>query len=445
MFLKIRAQKNTDMKYILFFNFLFPFISYTQTTGGVHFERNLDWAQVIALAKNEKKYILLDCYATWCGPCKMMDKKVYTDDSLGELVNKHFIPIKLQLDSTKNDPPEVVRNYKFAKEVHVKYNVTSLPTFLFFSPEGVLVHKGVGSRTINGFKRLVMEAANPASQYYVLLNKYIENPTASEIMPRLAIMARNLSEDSIAVTVARNYFDNYIGKLNTDSLFASTNLNFISTFKDLLSSTNRGGKFIFKNAERVNSIMSDKQFAQRIIDYIVMKEEVNPFVAAIKDSLGDIKWSKLERTIRKKYGEGFVERNVLGEELSFYKKRNDLNNYIKILIRRVEFDNVDNIKPSVISGVYLNNSAWFVFQHSSDKKQLKKALSWCEKALKMDTSSVFYPGNLDTKANILYKIGQKDKAIVCEQKAIARMNGINDREFKSVLKKMIDGIATWND
>src|SRR5689334_7898174 len=39
---------------------------------GVQWTTGLSWEQVKQKAQLEKKYIFLDCLATWCGPCKMM-------------------------------------------------------------------------------------------------------------------------------------------------------------------------------------------------------------------------------------------------------------------------------------------------------------------------------------------------------------------------------------
>lgn len=53
----------------------------------------------------ENKMLLVDVYTEWCGWCKVMDKKTYTDDSVIYFINKYFIPVKLN--------PEVERTYTF--------------------------------------------------------------------------------------------------------------------------------------------------------------------------------------------------------------------------------------------------------------------------------------------------------------------------------------------
>src|ERR1700744_5232469 len=71
--------------------------------GGIHFETGKTWDQVLAKAKSEKKYIFVDCYATWCGPCKMMDRDIYPKDSVGNYMNSRYVSVKVQMDKTTMD------------------------------------------------------------------------------------------------------------------------------------------------------------------------------------------------------------------------------------------------------------------------------------------------------------------------------------------------------
>ena len=36
------------------------------------------WQEVLEQAKKENKLIFMDCYTSWCGPCKMLAKEVFT-------------------------------------------------------------------------------------------------------------------------------------------------------------------------------------------------------------------------------------------------------------------------------------------------------------------------------------------------------------------------------
>jgi len=46
-------------------------------------------------AVKEGKIILIDAYTDWCGWCKVMDKKTYTDAGVIEVLNRNFVCVKL--------------------------------------------------------------------------------------------------------------------------------------------------------------------------------------------------------------------------------------------------------------------------------------------------------------------------------------------------------------
>ena len=83
---------------------------------GIHFEKGLTWQQVQQKAKAENKYIFVDCYTTWCGPCKMMEAEVYPQKEVGDYFNAHFVNVKLQMDQTNHDAPEVKQWYATIKD-----------------------------------------------------------------------------------------------------------------------------------------------------------------------------------------------------------------------------------------------------------------------------------------------------------------------------------------
>ena len=43
-----------------------------------------DFDDIVKQAKEQKKGIFVDVYTSWCGPCKMMAKKVFTNTKVGE-------------------------------------------------------------------------------------------------------------------------------------------------------------------------------------------------------------------------------------------------------------------------------------------------------------------------------------------------------------------------
>jgi len=89
-------------------------------------------------AKTENKFVFVDAYATWCGPCKKMDKEVYTDQMVGELVNSKFISVKLQMDKTNNDDDRVKSWLAVARSFESQFQIDGYPSFYFFHLMGNL-------------------------------------------------------------------------------------------------------------------------------------------------------------------------------------------------------------------------------------------------------------------------------------------------------------------
>lgn len=131
------------MKKIIILSFLFFLFSFTKDKKHqINFQHG-SWQEIFDASKNGDQLIFVDCYATWCGPCKSMAKKVFTDSIVGTLFNEKFINYKLNMET-----PE---GRLFAK----KYPITGYPTMFFINNKGNVVHKVVGKHKS---KQLVREA-----------------------------------------------------------------------------------------------------------------------------------------------------------------------------------------------------------------------------------------------------------------------------------------------
>src|SRR5687768_17445714 len=78
---------------------------------GIKFEQGLSWDQIKAKAKAQNKYIFIDSYATWCGPCKAMDQDVYPSEKVGNFFNDKFVSVKVQFDKMEQDTEQVKKWY----------------------------------------------------------------------------------------------------------------------------------------------------------------------------------------------------------------------------------------------------------------------------------------------------------------------------------------------
>jgi len=143
-----------------------------QNNVGIKFERHLTWDSVLNKAKSENKFIFVDCYTTWCGPCKYMDENIYPLGKVGDTYNGKFICIKMQMDQTSNDDSAIKKFYVVAKMIEQSYAVNVYPTFLFLDEDGTPVHKSSGTKNEEEFIQLASDAENPDKQYYSILKNF---------------------------------------------------------------------------------------------------------------------------------------------------------------------------------------------------------------------------------------------------------------------------------
>ncbi len=117
-----------------------PFMGWAQE--GVKFE-SLTFTQALSKAKAEGKVLFVDCYTSWCGPCKYMSEKIFPQACMGEFFNPRFVSVKFDMEK-----PE-------GKQFGEHYSVTSYPTFFIIAADGTVLHKIIGGFEAEEFIRRV--------------------------------------------------------------------------------------------------------------------------------------------------------------------------------------------------------------------------------------------------------------------------------------------------
>lgn len=102
-----------------------------EDTEGIQFTET-SWNNILKKAKAEKKVIFLDAYASWCGPCKMLQKNVFTRKEVGDYFNKSFINVKMDME--KGEGPMLSQ----------RYPLEAYPTLLFIDGNGRVLKKVIG-------------------------------------------------------------------------------------------------------------------------------------------------------------------------------------------------------------------------------------------------------------------------------------------------------------
>ncbi len=79
-----------------------------------------DWNAAVKKASAQKKYIFVDCYATWCGPCKMLKIRTFTNRKVADFFNKNFINVSIDMEAGQG--PALAQ----------KWQIQAYPTLIIF-------------------------------------------------------------------------------------------------------------------------------------------------------------------------------------------------------------------------------------------------------------------------------------------------------------------------
>jgi thioredoxin-related protein len=419
----------------------------THERSGIIWADNLNWQQLLKKAKKENKYIFVDCFTTWCGPCKKMDKDVYANDSVGDLLNTKFISMKVQMDSTKGDNEFTRSWYKTAKEIGTAYRIAAYPTFLFFAPNGEIVYKDFGYKMPATFMQTVQNALTPSKQYYALLRSYKKGKKDFANMPYLITMSKQLGDSANYLPLLADYYS-YLQSLGKDKLYTKENIEFIAS--TLESSNQSPFSMFYPDGKRIDNAMGKEGYARNVVDLVIFKEKANPFLKAAEGK-PEPDWNILYNTIAKDYKGDYADRTVLEAKMRWYQFYENVLKYAITLNDKMEKYGSDT--TSMGEDFKLNNQAFSIWEKINDVAQLKRVAGWMsgvvrrgEKATGVYTQ--YWPLYIDTYANLLYKVGQTPEALKWQQLAVTKSRelGLSKGDIEAIqdnFEKMKKGEPTW--
>lgn len=458
-----------------------------QQNTGIKWMERVSWEQILQKAKTENKYIFVDCYTTWCGPCKAMEKNVYPDTKVGDIMNDKFLSVKAQMDRTNKDDNNIKAWYNDAKKIETDFKIEAFPTLLFFSPDGRLVHRVSQGLNVEGFIDVASAAVDPEKQYYTNLENYKRGQLEGINLKDLAKSAKGVGDDKLALKIAEDYMaklkpkdlvdeqirdfviefhqapnskpiaSGFIKDLNKSEIYEESKIRLIRQFTQ--ESTDIGFKIFYNNPVKINKIMdaiklppglysfvANGDYAQSVVRNVIFSEEIYmPFLKPALDSKAidncpDPDWPKVQTKIRKKYPKANVERIIIDAQVIWFNWKRNWKEYSKSLIRQM--DMVYSGKNLAGNSFFINNNCWEIFKRATDTAQLNRALYWMEEMFKQNEKDKEWYTAQDTYANLLYKVGRTSEALYWQERAL-KNSGYRSLEIKSAWEKMNKGQPTW--
>ncbi|WBX96603.1 thioredoxin family protein [Chryseobacterium gambrini] len=336
----------------------------------------LPFKDLIAKAKKEKKIVFLDAYASWCGPCKMMERNVFTQKSVGDYFNANFVNARFDMEKGEG------------RDIAVKYGVRSYPTYLFLNGDGELVSQNFGYMEESMFLTMAQDVNSPNNKKGSLKERFAKGEKDPDFL--INIMKLNSSSDfNFAKQASERYFEN---KKVTEE-FSKDDVGLLLFF--LKSTEDKNYKvFTDRKAEIIKFLPEEtyKEFDNQIKLGKIVEQSIDQQNKKIND---DYFMKNAEPLVGKHDAE--VKLNQM--KLGYYEQNSNFPEYEKAAL--AYYRNSEAFEPNE-----LLKAAWVFAEHVKTPSSLKKAAEWAEKSVMRGESSE----NTYILAKLYFLTGNKEMA-----------------------------------
>lgn len=273
-------------KMILMLMAVFAISAQAQT----HF-REIGFEQALAAAKAENKLVFVDVMTSWCGPCKMMARDVFPQQSVGKVMNEKFVCLKI--DAEKGEGIQIAKTYK----------VTAFPTFLLLNTDKSELARIVGGKQPDAFVAEIERLLDPNSTAEKMKERYDGGERTADLIKKYAgyltdqALDRRSGREEKLAEVRKMVADYFAGLPVADRLKADN----MFVYRDYTQSTDdEAAKFMMANMKKfpagvkdeVNKIVSN--LFQRDVYSVLSgsKKATKESVAAFKKNVNQLGFNK---------------------------------------------------------------------------------------------------------------------------------------------------------
>lgn len=356
--------------------------------------RDGTWQEITEQARKEKKMIFVDCYTSWCGPCKMLAKNIFTQDSVADFYNGNFVCF--QIDMEKGEGPELAK----------KYSVAAFPTLLYIDAQGELKHCVVGYQQAgeliqNGRNALIGQNTLPDFQ-----KRY----EAGERDPEFVKEYIEVLYKAYRPQLQREVATEYINTLSERDFYTRETWNII--IKNLSDPLSPVLKKVAANKFRFSQVVA-KDTIDIFLDY-TLKSAVNGFLWWTPDK-GAFNRQRYDDLLAYLFTQNLpkVPQYIATLYAAKYLKTGDMRGML------------DEMRNSLHYGIFYDpqDKLDFIcnsFRHIEtlgDKDFLQEANVWLDACMETAPTGYYKSEYMKVKARILRALGKTDEAEALEREA----------------------------
>lgn len=387
----------------------------TLLAAQINFQTTKSWKEVLAEAKTQRKLIFVDVYTDWCGPCKMLDRDVFSDKVVGRQFNSSFINYKANAERS-------------GSAIAAQYGVRAYPTGLFINGDGQLIHTFVGYRPATYFMQEGQQALLRTTDGVTLAlhtNSYKDGKRDPDMVRTLLKLRRKYGQETNTI------LDDYLANIPVDSL--SKPINLVIAYENVNRVDSRAFALLIANK-------ADDRFRDRA--RIILSQDL---VRSAEDR--DEKRLPILLTALEQVETDHVDELKAELRTEFYQTQKAWDQYAE----QAEVYAQTHLLPKLTAEAMAQDSVsfwmtynklctigWYFFKEVKNEAKLKTISDYVRQANQLTET----PNATGVCACLLYQMGQKEQAVQLQEKALllAERTGSTDADaHKDRLKRMQKG------
>lgn len=111
-----------------------------------------NFESLLEYASDVKKPVMVDVFASWCGPCKWLENNVFNDADVASYINSNFVSWRVDVEKGEG------------VSLSSDWGVHAYPTILFLTPDGSIFYRYEGAANPSSFTQKAAYALEHYSQ-----------------------------------------------------------------------------------------------------------------------------------------------------------------------------------------------------------------------------------------------------------------------------------------
>lgn len=315
------------------------------------------WEEVLKQAQRTGKVIFLDAFTTWCGPCKKMEKQVFTQPETANFFNQKFINVKYDMERGEG------------VDLKKRYGVKVFPTYLFITGSGEVIHKIVGAYFEAGeFLQYSRMSVTPGQRLVDLHQRYRNGERNSDLMFSYFKALRLAGEEIQEEQLVKDYF----ALMSKDHFMDETYWGIVKAF--LKDPSTREFRILVENRDEIGQAIGMEEVDRKIFD--VFNEQIQVMSRPEGSTISRVNEDAMISLLR---NSEFPERNeLLARALAAqYYRNGSYYEYAGVVDAMLDFKLLNYHTDPLQEFDY---HAGVFCKVVLEKELLKKALRWSEYA-----------------------------------------------------------------